>query len=165
MKFLATFCLAVVCQTAPAMDRLAALACCESGGCDTVVGPDGERSRYQTAPSVAADFQIDPTRLTNPYLPVPARKRFSPRGSRPSSCVFTVRPTILNLIFCGIAPPDCSPPAAPHPLPRLSVTAPNALPASALNEHIGDKANIPSARRAVSIRVGRVTPHNTRHAF
>src|SRR5579863_700537 len=68
MKLLATFCLAVICQTAPAMDRLTALACCESGGCDTVVGPDGELSRYQIAPSVAADFQIDPALLTNPVF-------------------------------------------------------------------------------------------------
>jgi len=47
MKTLAIFCVAMICLTAPAMDRWSALSMIESGGDDYAVGPGGEISRFQ----------------------------------------------------------------------------------------------------------------------
>lgn len=47
MKIPAVFCLAMICLTAPAMDRWLALSMIESGDNDLAIGPGGEVSRYQ----------------------------------------------------------------------------------------------------------------------
>jgi len=54
-----------------AADRFTALAEIESAdkhhplGNDFIVGPDGERSRYQISPALIAEFQMDAAQLTN----------------------------------------------------------------------------------------------------
>ncbi len=47
MRTLGIFCLAMVCLTAPAMDRWSALSMIESGDNDFAVGSGGEVSRFQ----------------------------------------------------------------------------------------------------------------------
>lgn len=73
--FLKLAVIGAICVTAfsaTATDRFTALAQIESAdrqhplGDDFIVGPDGERSRYQISPAVIAEFQMDAARLTDP---------------------------------------------------------------------------------------------------
>lgn len=64
-KIFCVICLVQLCLVSGAMERLDALSMIESGNDDSVVGKNGERSRFQIAPDLIAEFEIDANRLNN----------------------------------------------------------------------------------------------------